>query len=97
MATDVNGYDGYDQDTAAHIQEPPQESNLSSQSTQPKAAPQEIGWYFVEQYYTTMSKTPERIHLFYAKKSQLVLGDEAQKVLPAVGQKVNIPPKYHTS
>lgn len=57
--------------------------------TQSKAAPQEIGWYFVEQYYTTMSKTPERIHLFYAKKSQLVSGDEAEKVLPCVGQKVS--------
>lgn len=23
----------------------------------------EVGWYFVEQYYTTMSRTPEKLHV----------------------------------
>ena len=23
----------------------------------------EVGWYFVEQYYTTLNKTPERLHV----------------------------------
>jgi hypothetical protein len=23
----------------------------------------EIGWYFVEQYYTTLSKNPEKLHV----------------------------------
>lgn len=23
----------------------------------------EVGWYFVEQYYTTLSKSPEKIHV----------------------------------
>ena len=23
----------------------------------------EVGWYFVEQYYTTMSKSPEKLHV----------------------------------
>ena len=23
----------------------------------------EVGWYFVEQYYTTMSKTPDKLHV----------------------------------
>lgn len=59
-----------------------------SASNTAKADPQEIGWYFVEQYYTTLSKQPDRIHLFYSKKSQLVTGVEAEKVLPSVGQKV---------
>ncbi len=59
-----------------------------SASNTAKADPQEIGWYFVEQYYTTLSKHPDRIHLFYSKKSQLVTGVEAEKVLPSVGQKV---------
>ncbi|ERF72222.1 hypothetical protein EPUS_02109 [Endocarpon pusillum Z07020] len=58
-----------------------------SASNTAKADPQEIGWYFVEQYYTTLSKQPDRIHLFYSKKSQLVTGVEAEKVLPSVGQK----------
>ena len=66
------------------------QSTIASGAAAPKADPQEIGWYFVEQYYTTLSKTPERIHLFYKKKSQLVTGVEAEKVLPAVGEKVRL-------
>ena len=54
-----------------------------------KADPQEIGWFFVEQYYTTLSKTPDKIYLFYSKKSQFVSGVEAEKIVPAVGPKVS--------
>ena len=25
----------------------------------------EVGWYFVEQYYTTLSKTPEKLHVSF--------------------------------
>ena len=25
----------------------------------------EVGWYFVEQYYTTMSKSPEKLYVSY--------------------------------
>ena len=25
----------------------------------------EVGWYFVEQYYTTLSKNPEKLHVSY--------------------------------
>lgn len=25
----------------------------------------EVGWYFVEQYYTTLNKTPERLHVSF--------------------------------
>lgn len=63
------------------------QSTTASTAAQ-KADPQEIGWYFVEQYYTTLSKSPEKIHLFYSKKSQLVTGVEAEKVVPAAGTKV---------
>lgn len=66
----------------------PSSANSQGSNSAPKADPQEIGWFFVEQYYTTLSKTPDRIHLFYSKKSQFVVGVEAEKVLPAVGQKV---------
>ncbi|KIX02685.1 uncharacterized protein Z518_08627 [Rhinocladiella mackenziei CBS 650.93] len=62
------------------------QSTTTSAAAQ-KADPQEIGWYFVEQYYTTLSKSPEKIHLFYSKKSQLVTGVEAEKVVPALGTK----------
>ena len=96
-ATSVNGMYGsqYSQpaELAASTPSAPAHAPSASQSTTAstgaqKADPQEIGWYFVEQYYTTLSKSPERIHLFYNKKSQLVSGVEAEKVIPAVGAKV---------
>ncbi|KAL8708193.1 MAG: hypothetical protein Q9220_006863 [cf. Caloplaca sp. 1 TL-2023] len=46
----------------------------------------EVGWYFVEQYYTTLSKNPEKLHLFYNKRSQFVSGVEAEKVSVSVGK-----------
>ncbi|CAK7205923.1 hypothetical protein SEUCBS139899_008703 [Sporothrix eucalyptigena] len=46
----------------------------------------EVGWYFVEQYYTTLSKNPSRLHLFYGKKSQLVYGNEAEVADISVGR-----------
>lgn len=49
----------------------------------------EVGWYFVEQYYTTMSRNPEKLHLFYSRRSQFVSGDEAENVPVVVGQKVS--------
>ncbi|KZZ88553.1 NTF2 and RRM domain protein [Ascosphaera apis ARSEF 7405] len=45
----------------------------------------QIGWYFVEQYYTTLSREPERLHLYYNKPSQFCFGNEAEKVTVAVG------------
>ncbi|OJJ44870.1 hypothetical protein ASPZODRAFT_639346 [Penicilliopsis zonata CBS 506.65] len=47
----------------------------------------EVGWFFVEQFYTTMSRSPEKLHLFYSRRSQLVFGTEAEPVLVSVGQK----------
>lgn len=97
MATDasnVNGvYDQYSQPAELAASTPSQgasTSQASKSASSGNADPQEIGWYFVEQYYTTLSKTPERIHLFYNKKSQLISGKEAEKVLPAVGAKVRV-------
>ncbi|KIW65582.1 hypothetical protein PV04_07828 [Phialophora macrospora] len=72
---------------STHATSASQSTTTSATTQQQKADPQEIGWYFVEQYYTTLSKTPEKIHLFYSKKSQLVSGVEAEKVVPAVGTK----------
>lgn len=71
-----------------HASSASQSSTVASGAASQKADPQEIGWYFVEQYYTTLSKSPERIHLFYKKKSQLVTGVEAEKVMTSVGEKV---------
>ena len=50
----------------------------------------EVGWYFVEQYYTTMSRNPDKLHLFYSRRSQLVFGTEAESVPVTVGSKVRL-------
>ena len=73
----------------SHATSASQSTAASTTTAAAKPDPQEIGWYFVEQYYTTLSKNPERIHLFYSKKSQVVIGMEAEKVVPAVGVKVS--------
>ncbi|KAG9241139.1 hypothetical protein BJ878DRAFT_246949 [Calycina marina] len=52
----------------------------------PKLTKDEIGWYFVEQYYTTLSKNPEKLHLFYGKRSQFVSGLEAEVAPVSVGR-----------
>ncbi|TQS36095.1 hypothetical protein Golomagni_03464 [Golovinomyces magnicellulatus] len=46
----------------------------------------EVGWYFVEQFYITMSKEPNRLHLFYGENSQFVYGLEAQISAVSVGR-----------
>ena len=56
----------------------------SQQSDVPK---DEVGWYFVEQYYTTLSRNPEKLYLFYNKRSQFVSGQETDKVPVCVGQR----------
>ncbi|PGH17124.1 hypothetical protein AJ79_01262 [Helicocarpus griseus UAMH5409] len=62
----------------------PSHSHSETKNDIPK---DEVGWFFVEQYYTTLSRTPEKLHLFYSRKSQFVSGVEAEKVTVAVGQK----------
>ncbi|RKF58241.1 hypothetical protein GcC1_184037 [Golovinomyces cichoracearum] len=46
----------------------------------------EVGWYFVEQFYITMSREPNRLHLFYGNNSQFVYGLEAQVSAVSVGR-----------
>lgn len=57
-------------------------------ATEPAPTPSkdEIGWYFVESYYTTLSKTPEKLHLFYNARSQFVTGDEGKTSPVSVGR-----------
>lgn len=35
----------------------------SATSQQPEVSKEEVAWYFVEQYYTTMSRTPEKLYV----------------------------------
>ena len=39
------------------------ESNTGNGSGNGDLSKDEVGWYFVEQYYTTLSKTPEKLHV----------------------------------
>lgn len=45
----------------------PSQQPTASQPAQQAAASEipkdEVGWYFVEQYYTTLSKTPDRLYV----------------------------------
>ena len=59
----------------------------TASSQGPEIAKDEVGWYFVEQYYTTLSRSPEKLYLFYNKRSQLVSGQETEKMDVCVGQR----------
>lgn len=92
------GYGGMDQNAynyatnnAAAAQPPAATPSVSASTTSATAAPEiskdEVGWYFVEQYYTTLSRSPEKLYLFYNKRSQFVSGQETDKVAVCVGQR----------
>ncbi|KAL8737466.1 MAG: hypothetical protein Q9181_001654 [Wetmoreana brouardii] len=70
--------------TAPNVSAGASTASAEGSSSLPK---DEVGWYFVEQYYTTLSKNPEKLHLFYNKRSQFVSGVEAEKVSVSVGQR----------
>ena len=70
---------------AASTQTPP--AGSATQAQQPDISKDEVGWYFVEQYYTSLSRNPEKLYLFYNKRSQFVSGQETAKVAVCVGQR----------
>jgi hypothetical protein len=53
--------------STSHDQYPAQaqtaEAPASAENSANNLPKDEVGWYFVEQYYTTMSKSPERLHV----------------------------------
>lgn len=60
MAT--NGNVNHDQ-YAAPAQTTEAPASTGTEGTTNNLPKDEVGWYFVEQYYTTMSKSPERLHV----------------------------------
>jgi len=62
----------------------------NASSGQNTSSPEEIGWYFVESYYTTLNKQPDRVHLYYQKKSSFIWGTEGENVLVSQGRQVSI-------
>ncbi|KAF2834753.1 hypothetical protein M501DRAFT_914950, partial [Patellaria atrata CBS 101060] len=81
----------HNSNAAVYNQSTPPTSNQASSnngdSSTPTLTKAEIAWYFVEQYYTNMSTKPEKLFLFYNKRSQFVYGLEEEKVPVCVGQK----------
>ena len=37
----------------------------SAGDSNPSVSKDEVGWYFVEQYYTTLSRNPEKLHVSF--------------------------------
>ncbi|KAJ5763134.1 hypothetical protein N7533_001815 [Penicillium manginii] len=75
--------------TAANFQPAQSSTPTTNTPTEHKSdiPKDEVGWFFVEQYYTTMSRNPDKLHLFYSRRSQLVFGTEAESVPVAIGTK----------
>ncbi|ORX92134.1 NTF2-domain-containing protein [Basidiobolus meristosporus CBS 931.73] len=46
----------------------------------------EVGWMFVQEYYTFLNKDSSRLHCFYNKKSTMIHGTEGEQVKPYHGQ-----------
>ncbi|KAI9681436.1 MAG: hypothetical protein M1817_002720 [Caeruleum heppii] len=61
-------------------------STMSANNKHNEIPKDEVGWYFVEQYYTNLSRSPDKLHLFFSKSSQFVWGVEAEKVAVNVGR-----------
>lgn len=40
-----------------------QQQHQQQQSAHADVPKDEVGWYFVEQYYTTLNRTPDRLHV----------------------------------
>lgn len=40
-----------------------QANGAPSTTSQPEVSKEEVAWYFVESYYTTMSRTPEKLYV----------------------------------
>ncbi|KAI3400977.1 hypothetical protein diail_1185 [Diaporthe ilicicola] len=64
----------------------PSDAPSTSNAADSTPSKDEVGWYFVQQYYTTLSKNPDKLHLFYNKRSQFVQGLEAELSPVAVGR-----------
>ena len=50
----------------------------------------EVGWLFVQEYYTFLNRDPNKLHCFYNKKSTFLHGHEGDSAKTCVGQTVCI-------
>jgi hypothetical protein len=59
---EANNYGAAAANSANTYNTAPQPASNSSSTEIPK---DEVAWYFVEQYYTTLSKTPEKLYVSF--------------------------------
>jgi hypothetical protein len=64
----------------------PSSSSTAANPAKASAAPSEVGWLFVPQYYTFLNNDPSKLHCFYSKRSTLVHGTEQEEVPLCIGQ-----------
>ena len=63
-------------------------SNHAEQQSAQRFDPSEVGWLFVQEYYTFMNREPARLHCFYNKKSTFLNGNEGDQTKTCFGQQV---------
>ncbi|ORX99154.1 NTF2-domain-containing protein [Basidiobolus meristosporus CBS 931.73] len=61
-------------------------NNADTANPPQKIESYEVGWMFVQEYYTFLNKDPSRLHCFYNKKSTMIHGIEGEQVKPYHGQ-----------
>lgn len=59
------GYDGsnYAANNASSYSASGSQPNQSSSTAASEIPKDEVGWYFVEQYYTTLSRSPDKLYV----------------------------------
>ena len=62
------------------------EKKSSTAADAKRIDPQLIGWTFVQNYYTVLSKEPEKLHCFFSKNSYMLRGTEGEMVETCHGQ-----------
>nr|CAG8648791.1 10046_t:CDS:2 [Entrophospora candida] len=64
-----------------------QPTNEKANTSPPVTDINEIGWIFVQEYYTFLHKQPNRLHCFYGKNSHFNHGVEGEIVKTLIGDK----------
>jgi hypothetical protein len=86
----VNGsyaQQGYDGSNYAATNNGPTYSASASQPAQSSGAAaseipkDEVGWYFVEQYYTTLSRSPDKLHVSQSVRTPMAMADMSTALL----------------
>lgn len=78
--------------TSAEVntQQPQQQLEQEGKQARRVMEPMEVGWQFVQEYYSILNREPSRLHRFYSNESFMIHGVEGETVKPCKGQHVSI-------